>query len=539
MNYKVKASRYFLYARKSSESEDRQMASIDSQIKELNKLAKDNELKIVKVFSESKSAKAPGREQFNEMINQVQQGKADGIICWKLNRLARNPIDGGKISWILQEGVVKHIQTFGKSYYPTDNVLLMAVELGMANQFIRDLSVDTKRGLRSKAERGWYPTFTTLGYMQAPYKHKGEKEIIEDPERFDLVKKMFDLMLRGSYNPVEILEIATNDWGLRNKKGKKIARSTIYRIFHDPFYYGEFEYPKGSGNWYKGRHKPMITKEEYIKINKLLGRELRTAPQTHTFAFTGMIKCGECGASITAENKIKRQKNGNVHYYTYYRCTKRIKPCSQKTIRLEELENQIENELKNIEIPKSFKDWMMQEIKKKNKDESSSRNQIIKNQEEKYNECVKKMDNLIDMRANDEIDKETFKRKTNELSEEKDKWKSSLNDSDLRVDDWLEQAEKLFSFAEIARVKFKHGDLKTKREILSCLGLNLSLKDQKLNIQRIKALDLLKEASAEVRRINKRLEPVKGSLNKRKLSILYAQSPTLLPGSDSNRRPIG
>ena len=538
MNEKQKANKYFLYARKSSESEDRQMASIDSQITELTKVAEDNGLKITKIFSESKSAKAPGREQFNEMINQIKQGKADGIICWKLNRLARNPIDGGEISWTLQESVVKHIQTYGKSYYPTDNVLLMAVELGMANQFVRDLSVDTKRGLRNKAERGWYPTFTTLGYLQAPYKHKGEKEIIEDPERFDLVRKMFDLMLTGSYNPKEILKIATDEWGLRNKKGGKIAKSTAYRIFHDPFYYGEFEYPKESGNWYQGKHKPMITKEEYIKINKLLGRELRVAPQTHNFAFTGMIKCGECGASITAENKIKHQKNGNIHHYTYYRCTKRIKPCSQKTIRLEELEKQIEAELESIEIPETFKDWMMEEIKKKNKDESSDRNQIIKNQEKKYNECVRKIDNLVDMRANDEIDKEMFERKTKEIAREKDEWKSLLDDSDLRVDNWLKEAEKLFSFAEIARVKFQHGDLKTKREILSCLGLNLSLKDRKLNIQRTKVLDFLKEASREVKKINKQLEPVESSLDKRKLNALYAQSPTLLPGSDSNRRPI-
>ena len=174
-----------------------EMASIESQIQELTKLAEQNNLEIVRVFSESKSAKAPGREVYADMIARIKNGEASGIICWKLNRLARNPIDGGEISWMIQQGIIQHIQTFGRSYYPTDNVIVMAVELGMANQFIRDLSVDTKRGLKSKAERGWYPTFTTLGYIHNPYKHKGEKEIMKDPERFDLVKKMFELM---SYN---------------------------------------------------------------------------------------------------------------------------------------------------------------------------------------------------------------------------------------------------------------------------------------------------------------------------------------------------
>ena len=211
------------------------MASIESQIDELKKLAEQNNLRIVKIFSESKSAKAPGRPIYADMIARIKKGEAKGILCWKLNRLARNPIDGGEISWMIQQGIIQHIQTFGRSYYPTDNVIVMAVELGMANQFIRDLSVDTKRGLRSKAERGWYPTYTPLGYTHNPYKQKGNKEIMKDPKCFDLVKKIFELMLTGNYTPPKILKKANEEWGLRTRTGKKIARSSIYRILTNPF----------------------------------------------------------------------------------------------------------------------------------------------------------------------------------------------------------------------------------------------------------------------------------------------------------------
>jgi DNA invertase Pin-like site-specific DNA recombinase len=110
------------------------------------------------------------------MIERIFKGEAQGVLCWKLDRLARNPIDGGQISWLLQQGNIKHIQTHERGYFPDDNVLLMSFEFGMANQFIRDLSVNTERGLRQKAERGWYPTFATLGYMHNPVKRKGEKE---------------------------------------------------------------------------------------------------------------------------------------------------------------------------------------------------------------------------------------------------------------------------------------------------------------------------------------------------------------------------
>lgn len=532
--------KYFLYARKSSESEDRQMASIDSQIQELKKIAKQNNLEIVQVFSESKSAKAPGREVYADMIARIKNGEASGIICWKLNRLARNPIDGGEISWMIQQGIIQHIQTFGRSYYPTDNVIVMAVELGMANQFIRDLSVDTKRGLKSKAERGWYPTFTTLGYIHNPYKHKGEKEIMNDPERFDLVKKMFELMLTGNHTPPKILEKANEEWGLRTKAGKKVARSTIYRIFNDPFYYGEFEYPKESGNWYKGKHEPMITREDYERIQSLLGRKGNPRPRNHQFAFTGLIRCGECGAMITAENKTKRQKNGNVHYYTYYHCTKRKNPnCTQKTIRREELERQVNTVLDDLTIPEEFKEWALSVLRKENEKEFSDRNTIIKTQQKEYNDCVQKLDNLIDMRANEEIEAEDFNRRKNALTKEKGRLKELLDDSDRRIDNWLVEAEQLFTFAQIAKFKFNNGTLEDKKAVLSALGSNLLLKERELLVSLKNELVLIEKASEKEKEVRNRLEPLNLPLDKAKLWAEYAQSPDLLRGRDSNPRPIG
>lgn len=158
MNKLPSPIRYFLYARKSSESEDKQVASISSQIDELKKLASEQGLKIIGVLTEEKSAKAPGRLVFNQMLQDIHEKKADGILCWKLDRLARNPVDGGNITWMLQQGVLHHIQTFQRGYFPTDNVIMMSVEFGMANQFILDLSVNTKRGQRNKAQNGWLPT---------------------------------------------------------------------------------------------------------------------------------------------------------------------------------------------------------------------------------------------------------------------------------------------------------------------------------------------------------------------------------------------
>jgi len=529
--------KYFLYARKSSESEDKQVASIDAQINELTKLAKDNNLEIVEIMQESKSAKAPGRPIYNEMMARINKGEANGILCWKLNRLARNPVDGGQISWMIQQSIIKQIFTYGRNYYPSDNVIVMAVELGMANQFIRDLSVDTKRGLRAKAERGWYPTYTTLGYKSNPIKIKGEKEIIIDEERFNLTRKMFDLMLTGRNSVSSILDTATNKWGLKNKRNGKVAISTLYRIFSDPFYYGLFEYPKGSGDWHNGKHQAMITSEEFNKVQTLLGKgTMKQHPKTKEFAYTGLIHCGECGAAITAENKVKRQKNGNVHFYTYYHCTKRRDTnCSQKTIRIEKLEEQILKKLSEIQIPNGFTEWAIEVLKEESKIEEKTHTQIVSNHQKSYNLIIKKIDGLIEMRANNEITIEEFSPRKSELNKEKTRLVELLRDQDQQIDDWLEKAEQLFDFAKLAKTKFENSTPKEKGNILYQLGSNLSLLDGKLNISLQKPLIHVENIVNIMNADSTRLEPINFSEHYKKTGSLEPAFPVLLPGSDSNQ----
>jgi len=533
--------KYILYARKSSESEDRQVASIESQVGVLKDLAQKEGLEILEILTESQSAKEPGRPIFNKMIEKISTGEAQGIICWKLDRLARNPLDGGTISWMLQKGIIKHIQTYERSYYPTDNVLMMSVEFGMANQFIRDLSENTKRGLRTKAKNGWYPDHAPLGYTHNPLKKKGEKEIIKDPERFDLVRKMWDLMLTGNYTPQQIWKIADQEWKLKNEHNQLISRSNVYLMFRNPFYYGKFEYPKNSGNWYEGQHEPMIAKEEFIRVQNILNKPIiRSNFKQHYFPFRGLIRCGECGAVITAEEKIKKQKNGNIHRYIYYHCTKRKNPnCSQKCIEYKELLQQIEDILSQIEIPATFHEWALKELEKETKQESEDRNKILNDLQNSYQQCLNEIDGVIGMRARRELDEEDYKRKMSELSEKKNKLYELIQDTNRRVESQIENATKLLDFAKNVMSAFKNGGPETKQQILMNLGSNLYLKDKKLSIELAKPFVYMKEISAEVKQINEKVRTSKNIENKRTLSDLYSQSPILLRGQDSDLQPTG
>ena len=531
-NQKIK---YFLYARKSSESEDRQVASIESQINELTKVAKKENLRITEILQESQSAKAPGRPVFNSMIERIKKGDAAGIICWKLDRLTRNPIDSGTLQWLLQGSIIQGIQTYERSYDPADNVLMMNFEMGMANQFIRDLSVNTTRGLRSKAEKGWLPGVAPLGYLNNKFKIKGEKDIIPDPERFPLVRKLWDKFLTGNYSVAQVGEYAEKELGLISKrKPKCIVKSKFYTMFTNPFYYGEFKY---GGVLYKGNHKPMITEEEFNRAQVILGNRNK-AHAPHKFAFTGMIRCGECGSAITAEEKIKRQKNGNVHFYTFYRCTKRKRSdCSQKYLRKEEMETQIMDILERIEIPPEFSQWAIAQLKKEADKEVGSRKSILTAQRKNYDDCLNKLNRLLEMRMNEEITPEEFSEKKTELNREKSRLLALVNESDSNADDWLEKAEKLFDFAASARQKFINGSLDDKKEILAALGSNLTLKDQILSISIQKPLILVEKAAKEINTIYKAFEPAKISQFEANFDKVFAKNPLLGERGDSNPQP--
>ncbi len=194
--------KFAIYCRKSTDSDDRQVLSLDSQKSTLLKIARDNKLEVVMILEESKTAKKPGRKEFDKLIQLVDKGKIQGILCWKLDRLSRNPIDGGTISWYLQQGKIQKIKTHDRDYLPTDNILMMSVELGMANQQIRDLSVNVKRGLRTKVEKGGWSNKAPLGYLN----DKATKEIVVDSERAKYIVKIFELHNTGSYGYRDIAE---------------------------------------------------------------------------------------------------------------------------------------------------------------------------------------------------------------------------------------------------------------------------------------------------------------------------------------------
>ena len=566
---------YDIYIRRSSDDTDHQVASLESQRGVLVKMAKENRLRIGRIVEESMSAKQPGRPIFNEEIQRIEQDEIQGLIVWDLSRCSRNPVDSGTLSWLLQKEKLKIIVTPHRIYLSQDNVLLLNIEFGQANQYLRDLSKNVKRGLQTKLDKGWRPGLAPEGYLNDRSEEKGNRKIITDQIRFTLIKKAWDLLLTGNYTVPQILEIMNKDWKYTTVKRKKrggesLSRTALYSIFTNTFYFGLYEYPAKSGNWHEGKHEKMIDQSEFNRAQILLGRKGKQRPKTRAFAFTGMLRCGECDSAITAEElwqvicttckykfssknmdtcakcktTIEQMKNPKILHYIFYRCARKNKAikCTQKYVRLEVLEDQIDFLLSKIEIPESFKEWAIKYLNELHDQEASEQGAIAESVNTKYKDCLDKINNLIKLKISpmnsdsSVLSDEDFKKQIAPLQKEKKDIEQEQKTLAKRADEWLELSQKTFNFACYARLRFQHGTLQEKKEILATIGSNLVLQDKILSLSVPKPFIAIQEAKIETDRIIAKFKPEEKIDISTQMLYLYQENSVLRRRQDSNLR---
>lgn len=311
--------KFCLYARKSSESDERQALSIESQIKEMLQYAKREGIKVQEILEESHSAKDSGqRPVFNSIIKRIKKGEFTGIMTWATDRLSRNAGDLGVIVDLMDDGYLEEIRTYNQKFHNSPNEKFLLMILGSQAKLENDnRGVNAKRGMRTKCEMGYRPNMAPLGFLN----NKANHTIRRDPKRAPIIQQIFEKVAYEGWTGREIYTWL-DGIGFRTRKGKKVSYSTVYQILNEPYYCGIFEFPKGSGKWYKTKHKPIITRQLFEDVQKCLVVHFKTWHGTKVFDFTKMLKCGACGSGITAQEKIKNFKNGNKPRYVYYMCTR-------------------------------------------------------------------------------------------------------------------------------------------------------------------------------------------------------------------------
>ena len=478
--------RYLLYARKSEEDKNRQVQSIGDQIKELRALASRRGLHIVTEIREEHSAKAPGRPQFNAMLDALRRGEADGILTWSINRLLRNPVDHGSISWMLQQGQIASLVTMDKEYLPGDNVVLLSVESAVANQFILDLRKGTLRGLASKIEKGWFPHKAPLGYLN----NVVSKTIEPDPERYELLRRAWQMLLGEGRTVTQILHTLNEEWGFRTPPGrggqrgagqKPLSRNTLYRVFSNLFYAGYFLH---NGQIHKGAHEPMVSLEEFARAKALWARSYGVGQQKHALAFAGLLRCGRCGGAVTAEKHTKTLKaTGRSKTYSYYRCVAKNGRCDKRGVSEEALVAQIDALLAGIAIPSAFREWGLCELERWRGQEQRVRQRAHEQKQSELTALSRQLDTLLELRLKEVIGDEEYTRKRNELTLMRETSHAQVNGRESQGDPTRETLRHLLSFCSNARLWFAMGDGSTRRLIAQALGARYELQGREVRIE--------------------------------------------------------
>jgi DNA invertase Pin-like site-specific DNA recombinase len=345
------AIKYCLYARKSTEEEDKQALSIESQVREMTSMAERDSLNIVEIKRESHSSKEVGqRPVYNELMAEIRQGRFNGIITWAPDRLSRNAGDLGAVVDLMDKGCLLEIRTYGQKFTNNPNEKFMLMILGSQAKLENDnKAINVKRGLRARCEMGWRPGVAPTGYLNE--KHVDKKcQVRLDPKRSMIVRQMFEKVAIEGWSGRQTYKWLTKS-GFRTRNDKQLSLANLYLILRSHFYYGEFEYPVGSGNWYQGKHPPIITKEVFDKVQVAMQGNYIPRTESKEFAFTKLIKCGHCGSGITADEKFKKLKDGGVNRHVYYMCTqKRDADCKNPPINEKDLIEELTALLDQVDL---------------------------------------------------------------------------------------------------------------------------------------------------------------------------------------------
>jgi site-specific DNA recombinase len=442
--------KYIGYCRKSTDESDRQILSIESQIDELKEFASRQNLEILDIVTEARTAKSPGRPLFANVLKRIESGEAQGIISWHPDRLARNSIDGGRIIYLLDTGKLIDLKfpSFWFENSPQGKFVLN-IAFGQSKYYVDNLSENVKRGQRTLLKKGVLPARPRKGYLY------NDRECFHeiDPVKSKVIKKAFEKYAEGS-SQTEIAKFLFVN-GIEKRRGGVLNLTTVERILTDKFYIGLFYF---NAELHQGTHKTFISKTLFDKVQKQLDLNTRKSFKEHNFPFIKMMKCGECGASVTAEYKTKiyKRTRGEVHY-TYYRCTKKLKHCSQRFINQDNLENEFRRVIEDVAIPVAWiPKWEALIEKYEFLDKQNREANTIKL--EKESESVdQKLNVLLDGFLDNTLDAETYKAKKNELFERKLKLQQDLGQIRTGGSVWLEPMREFLNVAKdsqkVARAK--------------------------------------------------------------------------------------
>ena len=514
---------YFAYIRKSTDVEDKQELSLQAQRRKIQDYVQKDKINIVKWFEEKHSAKSPGRPLFNQMIDLLKQSpNALGLITHKPDRLTRNLWDSAKINELMDKGIDIVFIT-GSFPNNAQGKLMFNINTATAKWYVDNLSEETKKGQTERVKEGFFPGVPPLGYLtRKEYfgltgKESDKREI--DPSRAPIIKKAFEYYDIGKYSIDGIVRWAYKK-GFRGRATKrrpsgKVGKGTWHNILTNHFYYGWF---KWKDKLHKGTHKAIVNYELWQRVQERLKMKGHRFQRLYEFPFkVEQMKCGECGAGITAEQKfqlicpdckkkfhyknkrrcpkckipIRKMKKPKYLHYIYYHCTRNRFSCSQGSVTHEYLQKVFEEAIAKIILPKDLDEVFREELKQGLKEEQKIRDVSLQNLNRRLGKVQEKHDRLLELYIDGDVKKVPFNKKNEQYDEEKRKIELEIEKEKKLDKKWFRTALLYLELSSRAKELFQKASAKRKSELLSFVFQNLTLKDKKVNISYKKPFDIL------------------------------------------------
>ena len=474
------SQKFFLYARKSTDVEDKQILSIEAQLQELRDFAKRENVEIAREFIEKQSAKIPGRPMFNDMLSCIEAGEADSILSWHPDRLARNSVDGGKIIYLLDTNVIVGLK-FPSFWFEStpQGKFMLNIAFGQSKYYVDSLSENTKRGLRQKVRRGEYPSLAPIGYLN----DTRNKTVVVDRKQAPVIQKAFEMYAKGDQT-LERIGIFLEQNRLITKIGQRIHISRATFILSNPFYYGHFRY---GGEIHEGHYKPIISKKLFDQVQVIMKQKSRPRhkQKNEHQIFCGLITCASCGMMITGEYKVKTQKNGTQHFYTYYHCTKKSKTqkCSEPCIRQEILDAQFSSILQKVSMPRDWAEYLNTRLEQDRTNSAQSVSVFVEKNQKRIKDISVKLQRLLDGYLEQDIEKQIYREEKAKLLSEKKSLEEEISSAQQKQNSWLEPMQKWINEAQdMEKIALDSNLLNKKVAAKKVFGSNLLLQNKTLRV---------------------------------------------------------
>jgi site-specific DNA recombinase len=457
---------FFIYARKSTKSKDRQIRSIADQLAELRELATRENLNIADIFIEKLSAKAPGRPVFNDMLARIEAGEATGILAWAPDRLARNSLDGGRIIYLVDTGKITALKFVTFVFDPSPSgKFMLSIMFGQSKHYVDALSEIITHRKHQKVKDGIWPQWAPIGYIN----DKTTRTIIPHPEYGQLVRRMFELYATGNYTLQQVRDTVV-EAGLTGPLGKPPAVSKVHYALSNPIYTGLIRY---KNEIYQGKHQPLVTKELFDRVQEAM--RAKSKPKTPTlkpYLYRGFLRCGECGCFITTET----QKGHN-----YLRCTKRVKrDCSQKYLREDNFREQLSRHIGRVSVPTEWADWMLTELEKEKASDTSAASVLDEALRRHIKSVDEQLDRLMDAYLEQTVSLDEYRPAKSRLIQKKKQKEEELAEAERHRSGWFEPAIRFVQDVKYGGILASSDDDEEKLTFAKKTGSNFRLVNREL-----------------------------------------------------------